>query len=454
MGGRPFALLLAVAGALAVGLFAGVAPMADVLGWATLLVGCTWLAVSTRRWPHLRVAVLAALAMRVFLAIVQVYVTPLPSSGEDDLFMEQRGWEYSQLSLEDRLEVFATGSRLYSWCIGWLYSFTDRSHLMVIAINVVLGTVVVLLAALLAQALWGPRQARWAAWATALFPMLALMSAVSLREVVVTAPLTGGVLMLVHWQRTQRVGTLVGGLLLLLLASGFHSAVVFTFLGVMLLMVQHALAAAARGRGRALARVSMALVLAGTAAVIIVQSGWGLDKFGSVEGINEERLAAAQEQVVGSRSSYLTSIPIDSPLEAVVQLPLRLVFFLFAPFPWMIRTPTDLFGLVDGTVYLVLAVLAIRALRAGSPGPGGRAVLVLGGIVLCVFAIAVSNYGTAIRHRGKVAPLLVALAAGGTGAALRERRQRALLGAHPPEGAYGTVPVVLEPVSVHAGSVS
>lgn len=448
---RPFALLLAVAGALAIGVFAGAAPMADVLGWATLMVGCTWLVVSTRRWPHLRTAVLTGLALRVFLACVQTYVTPLPSSGEDDIFMEERGWEYAQLSLDDRLEVFATGSRLYSWCIGWLYSVTDRSHLMVIAINVVLGTVVVLLAGLLAQALWGARQARTAAWGTALFPMLMLVSAISLREVVVTAPLTGGVLLLVHWQRTQRMGTLVGALLLLLLASGFHSVVIFTFVGVMLLMMQHALAAAARGSGRALARVTVALVLAGLVAFVIVQSGWGLDKFGSVEGISEERLAVAQEQVLGSRSSYLTSIPIDGPVDALVQLPLRLVFFLFAPFPWMIRTPTDLFGLVDGAVYMALAVLCIRALRAGSPGPVVRPVLVLGGIVLCVFAIGVSNYGTAIRHRGKVAPLLVALAAGGTGASLRERRQRALLA----EAARaGDALPALEPVPLHPAGVS
>lgn len=447
----PLAVLAAVAGALAIGVFAGMAPMADVLGWATLMVGCTWLVVSARRWPHLRTPVLMGLALRAFLSLVQVYLTPLPSSGEDDLFMEERGWEYAQLNLHDQLEKFATGSRLYSWCIGVLYDLTDRSPFMIIAINVVLGTVVVVLAGLLAEELWGRRQARTAAWWTALFPMLMLVSAISLREVVVTAPLTGGVLMLVRWQRTQRVGTLTGALLLLLVASGFHSVVVFTFLGVMLIMLQNALAAAAQGRGRALARMSVALVLAVMVGVLIVQSGWGLDKFGSVEGINEDRLAVAQEQVLGTRSSYLTSMPIDGPVDAVVQLPLRLIFFVFAPFPWMIRTPTDLFGLVDGAIYLALAVLCVRALRAGSPGPGLRPLLWTGFIVLSVFAVGVSNYGTAIRHRGKVAPLIVALAAGGTGASLRERRQRALLAAQEADEEAGAGPAPL-PFPVPAGA--
>jgi hypothetical protein len=447
MGERMRPLLLALAGAVALGVFAGAAPMADVLGWATLVLGGTWLVVYSRRWPHLRGAVLAGLAVRLFLAVIQVYVTPLPSSGEDDLFMEQRGWEYSQLSFEDRMAVFETGSRLYSWCIGVLYALTDRSALMIIGINVVLGALVVLMAGRIAQQLWGERPARAAAWATAFFPTLMLLSAVGLREVAVTAPFTGAVLLLVRWQGTQRVGTLAAALLLLLLSSGFHSVVVFTFVGVMFLMVQHALAAAARGRGRALARVSVALALAVMVGIGVAQSGWGLDKFGSVEGINEERLAEAQETVAGSRSSYLTNLRIDGPVDALVQLPLRLVFFVLAPFPWMIRTPTDLFGLVDSSLYLVLVVLGVRALRRGSPGRAVRPLVVMVGIVLAVFATGVSNYGTAIRHRAKVAPLLIALAAGGTGAALRERR-RLLEGAAAPAE---PVPAG-EPVPLHAGA--
>jgi hypothetical protein len=95
------------------------------------------------------------------------------------------------------------------------------------------------------------------------------------------------------------------------------------------------------------------------------------------------------------------------------KIPVRYVSFLFSPLvPFMVRTQHHLLGLVDAALYAALFLLLVRHWRSVAKNRPAMALLIVVMSLFLVFALGVSNFGTAIRHRAKVSPLLLALAAG------------------------------------------
>jgi hypothetical protein len=431
------------AAAVLAGVFLGLAPAAGVVGVITLALAAVVAVVVARRLPAARWPLAAAFCLRAALALYQTYAGALPGSGADDLWFEERGWVFSQMRGDELAAIAGSGSRLYMLVIAVLYKLAGRSPLMILGINVLLGTLVVAAAFGVARLLWGERAAVRTAWAVALFPTLAMNSALVLREMVVVFPFTLGVYFIVRWHRTQRVAHLTAALALLLVASGFHSAMVFATAGVVYVSIRAGAARAAPVHGvRRLVRVAAGVALSVAVVALVMRTGWGLDKLGPLDSLSVETLSDAQSAAAAKGGAgYLQGLPIRGPLDLVWQLPIRVVFLLFTPFPWMVRGLADLLGLLDALLYLSMAVLIGRAFPRILRDRSARAVLLLAGVTIAVFAASVSNYGTAIRHRAKTAPLLVALAAG---ALARERRGAPGLPGPAP------APVHHPPLPVHA----
>ncbi|MBW3571379.1 MAG: hypothetical protein KY467_09750 [Gemmatimonadetes bacterium] len=413
--------VLAATAAVLAGLLLGLAPIASVLGVVALALGALVTVLVARRLPAAAWALGAAFTMRAALALSQTYVAPLPGSGADDVWTDDRAWALSRLPADDLVGMLASGSRLYMLLIAGMYKVADRSPLMVLALNVLLGTLAVAAAFALARALWRERPAVAAAWVVALFPTMLMNSALMLREMLVVFPFTLGVYFLVLWHRTRRVGHVAAALALLLVASGFHSGMVFATAGVVYVSVRARTPGRTRVRGmRGAARTAVGVALSVAVVVVMIRTGWGLDKLGPLQSLSVEMLADAQTAAAAKGgANYLEGLRTRGPLDLVWQLPIRAAYLLFTPFPWMVRGPADLLGLMDALIYVALAVFIGRAFSRIRTYREARAVLLLAAVTIAVFAASVSNFGTAIRHRAKAAPLLVALAAG---ALVRERR--------------------------------
>ena len=127
-------------------------------------------------------------------------------------------------------------------------------------------------------------------------------------------------------------------------------------------------------------------------------------------GLMKEGLAHHQEVAARDRAVYLQGMKMYTMFDVFWQTPIRVIYFLFTPFPWMIKQFIDLFGLVDALLYVWLVVCLWKLRRFVFQNSNAKVLglFILAGIT--VFAIATSNYGTALRHRAKFAPLLIALA--------------------------------------------
>jgi hypothetical protein len=109
------------------------------------------------------------------------------------------------------------------------------------------------------------------------------------------------------------------------------------------------------------------------------------------------------------RTVYLMNLVPTNLVEFILYLPIRIVYFLFAPFIWMVGGVADIFVLVDGGLYLIVIFFAYKGLKELEPKIR-KAVLIYFFAFSVVFSIGTTNYGTAMRHRHKILWLVVAVA--------------------------------------------
>ena len=150
--------------------------------------------------------------------------------------------------------------------------------------------------------------------------------------------------------------------------------------------------------------------LAGT-AIWAIESGFGIDKLQRLlDGHILGAISSWQAEVARGRASYLGELTPESWFEVLSQVPIRLVYFLGAPFVWQVDRPADLWGLVDGSIVLYVCWIIGRNFFKGAQKQDLYRILVLVALAVVVgFSVATSNYGTAFRHRAKFLPLLFLL---------------------------------------------
>jgi hypothetical protein len=163
---------------------------------------------------------------------------------------------------------------------------------------------------------------------------------------------------------------------------------------------------------------------------VVLASGYGQQKFEGLQSGDLSALSAKQGNFARGRAAYLEDLHATSTTDMIWQTPIRVTFFLFAPFPWMLESAADAFGVVDSLLFVILIGWAVRNRKAVTEVPLRLLTLGVFGAMAVVFAIGVSNYGTAVRHRGKMLPLLVAAAASIPG----RREERKLQSAPLPQG--------------------
>jgi hypothetical protein len=394
--------------------------MATFLGIVFLAVGCAIVAWVSSKYRAFAAPLMLGFVARAALALVDALVFQLPGQA-DSFIYDYLAFYRARNGVLGTFEYIETGAGLYIWLGAFLYASFERSRLMLQAINVFFGALVILNVARLTEVLGGERRAaRTAAWLTALFPSLIFFSCVVLREVVVTYPLSLSVLYFAKWFNERSMRHAIVAVLSALTAMAFHSgAVALLLAGGFWLVGTWARSVFSKG-GRNFGRNTLALLAGGAAIAFVMTSDFGMGKFQQVRTGEIEAVAEAQTSFAKGRAAYLQDMHPESNAELAAQMPLRLVYFLFAPFPWMVRAPADAIGIVDSMFFLGLF---LRVWRRREVLKGRRdMVLILAAFVAMAltFAAGVSNYGTAHRHRNKMLPLLL-----GTALALPARRRSA-----------------------------
>ena len=101
----------------------------------------------------------------------------------------------------------------------------------------------------------------------------------------------------------------------------------------------------------------------------------------------------------------------DSNIELIYKIPLRSVYFIFSPFPWDVKKPSHLLGVLDSFLYMILVYLIFRNIKVIWNDPALRIILIILISYIIIFGVGVSNFGSGIRHRSKFVIEFILLAA-------------------------------------------
>jgi hypothetical protein len=232
---------------------------------------------------------------------------------------------------------------------------------------------------------------------------------------------------LAQWLMTYRISHFYAALASFLLSALFHPGMAIVIVATGILLAMRWLSSLMSLQGKRLLGMSIAFLGVIAVATTLILTRAGLEKFGNK--LTTEAVADQQQGAARSRAAYLQNDIPSSPAGFVAQVPLRSVYFLFTPFPWMTRSPGDVVALFDALAYIAmfLAMLRVPRVMWNDVSLRGLSFVLLLGVV--PFAISTSNYGTALRHRAKFAPLVFALYAA-SGVRRRERRSASLPVSH------------------------
>lgn len=361
--------------------------------------------------PTVRRLLLVAFVLRASLALFHNFVIALPDSQADALMFEHTARTWAAGGWKSLLEHWQSGALLYSWFLTFFYLLFGPSPLLAQAINVFLGTLIVYLVWRIGVELFDEHKARLAGWATTFFPTLNLYSAITMREAIFVFLVLLGSLFAIKWFKSQKIWHFFWATFFLVLATGFHLGAWPLLWTLGLWSLGFGLYTALRTKGISW-KLLGELALVGAASAFIVLFRWGWDK----GGVFEVGIETIQTAYALGRAAYLKNLVVHSVFDLFWQVPVRVVFFLFTPFPWMVKEPIDLVGLFDALLYFAIGgfiVWSLRQLfRTKSKALWSTVFLLsLAALGIAAFATITSNYGAAIRHRAKFVPFFLVASA-------------------------------------------
>lgn len=369
------------------------------------------------RYPALRGPIMAAVAVRFALLFIHHFVFRLlPGRGDAHKFygyavqISDQGF-WGALSTFDPSTAYG-----YSSMLGAVFSLTGHAWVVAESLNILLSIFLVVLTGRLAGHCGANRKgAVLAAYIVGLNPFTAQYGVVVLREMVVVLPFMLGLVALVSRGQPHNVIRIALCSCGIVVSSFFHGSMVVGLAGIGLGLYLAYNGVGAREKVHSRQRVRQGAVLLLTivgmafAAPLVFEAD--ISKIGSLG--EDDFIAQINNQVESAargESAYLTGYQASGPVNLILTAPLRVIYFLYSPLPWDVRSPGHVIGFFDAMVYLWVTYFFWRAYRARVFNQKALAVTGILMVSILAFSFGTSNAGTAIRHRAKFNYALVAVA--------------------------------------------
>ncbi len=297
--------------------------------------------------------------------------------------------------------AISAGKEGLSQTLALVYSVFGHDPVYGLWLNAIACALVVAMMGGIAQRLGMPIKS--ASWIAAVYPAFIVWGTLLLREAMVWLCLA--VLIFAVAGIVKGVGKAGWNVALLIVA--FVALLAFRgSIGIAVLVASLAAIVLSRRRDRKQEVLTYAVV----ALVLVVAYATPLSA--QIEGIFErytfERLEISREALQRTGDTGFSTGSGAPFLVAISVLPRVLA----GPFIWEINTVGPA-GVIEGALWLILLVLAIRGWARLSERRSANVLIIPALVLIYVLAMTSGNYGTMIRLRTQVAVLLIPLAAAG-----------------------------------------
>jgi len=367
-------------------------------------------------YKEIALAIAIAFVFRISAALINLYVVTLPDGGIDATGFEINSWMWGKDGLIVAFShFFERGtSWFYSHIGSLIYAIFGRNPLILQSISVLAGVYCVVLVWKLSIEVWGSHGvAKISAWLVAIYPILILYSSLTLREVFITMLLLYSMFHVILWFKTNKVQNAFIALTTLCMQILFHPGVAtagILFSGILFLYYNKIFLTSLITNAR-LDMQSFVIVLSCLFfGVYIYIYGTSLS-FPYYSWLQFDNLIWRVSVMFSGDAVYPSWLIPENPMQFILLLVPKFFYFLFAPLPWDITKFKHVIGMLDGVVYLFLCVSIYSHRKYIKSNPQALLILVFAIFLILVFSIAVGNFGTGLRHRSKLLPIIIVLAA-------------------------------------------
>lgn len=351
--------------------------------------------------------------LRVFLLYLDYYGkhigTVLHSGGDSERF-----YEWGLYISEDLSRMKEISYTKYTDFLGILYWIIGDQRFFSQFVNVILGmwSIFVFYKILDLFKLKDSKKLFFLAL-YGFFPQNIIFSSILLREALIQFFFVYSMLFFTKWLMSNNRINMFKTIFLVLLSSLFHpgmiaSLLVYGFMFLFLDVKKYSFNYSFTRKTLLVLFCSLAFVLIaynismlnGKFSFLLSDTNLSLlEKYESNSGIEE------------GGATYLRNYKINSVVDFLVLIPLRLIYFVFSPMPYDIRGVGDLAAIIlDSLFYYFLIYRIVRSRKTIKDNmfrifPKIFFILFL--TVSIGFALGTENSGTAMRHRSKIFPALI-----------------------------------------------
>ncbi len=308
--------------------------------------------------------------------------------------------------------AISAGKEGLSQTLALIYSVFGHDPVYGLWLNAIACALVVAMMGGIAQRLGMPIKS--ASWIAAVYPAFVVWGTLLLREAMVWLCLS--VLVFAVAGIVKSVGKAGWNVILLIVA--FAALLAFRgSIGIAVLVAS--LAAIVLSRRRDRKQELMTYVVVGLVLVVAYATPLSAQIEGIFERYTFERLEISREALQRTGDTGFSTGSGAPFLVAISVLPRVLA----GPFVWEFNSVGPM-GVIEGMLWLILLVLAIRGWVRLTDRRSANVLVVPALVLIYVLAMTSGNYGTMIRLRTQVAVLLIPLAAAGLARAKAARESR------------------------------
>lgn len=344
-----------------------------------------------------------AFVFRLILLVIQSNGIDLPQAGADSVRFERIAYYYSIGTIKVSIfDVLSNGAHLHSYIGSLIYSIVGREPIIwsFLFILLGLGTVYNIYRSVLLVS--NKKFANRAAWIACFYPNIAIFSVILLREIYMHFFISLAAYYFIKYLNNKSQASMICTVVFGVLAALFHSAMLAFIVGVVLYIILF-------NKNVSVFSKVMIMIVSFIGLYYINSTGAGLDKVGgSFETALDAAVSGGGAINESAGSNYASWLMLGGGITDLLLVPLRLVAFLFAPFiPFFVRSASHLIGVVDGFFYFIIFYNIYKNWSFHKTRIYSKGLLVVILTVVFAFSFGASNFGTNIRHRAKILPVIL-----------------------------------------------
>jgi hypothetical protein len=256
--------------------------------------------------------------------------------------------------------------------------------------------------------LWSSKAAYKSAWVVAVFPTWLLYSVLTLREVYIYVFTFFAILWSIRYIDSRRFFHLFMAVVSFLISSLFHGAMSIGLISLVLFVGYERLL---KSRDSVVLRYAKFIFILSIAVLVILASSVSIPYIGSLSDLSIENIHSQGVNTLSGSSRYPIFLIINDYIDLFLLLPLRVVYFLFGPMIFSVNEVAHIIGSFDGLIYLLMFSLLWKNREFLLKNSKTKLLLFMLVSYIVVFSLGVGNYGTALRHRAKLFPIIIVLSA-------------------------------------------